>query len=244
MKRNKINWFLELNQGIDLSIFIFGNFEKSILDNAKKLNNQEQLDIIDIGANMGVHSINFARTFPQSKIYSIEPTNYAFNKFLKNLEINPSIINVNPFQIFLSNSIKKPKSIYSSWNLSSKENKHQKHMGILKSVSGASVQSLDDFINQNGIKRKTLIKCDVDGHELSVFESGEKYLYQFKPIIIMELAPYLYKENGYDYSNLLNFFKKLNYEFYSSSSYKKIDDIFEYTHNINDGSSVNIFLND
>ena len=44
-------------------------------------------------------------------------------------------------------------------------------------------------------------------HELSVFESGEKYLYQFKPIIIMELASYLYKENGYDYSNLLNFLK-------------------------------------
>jgi len=241
-KRNKINWFLELNQGIDLSIFIFGNFEKSILNNAKKLNKKEQLDIIDIGANMGVHSINFAKTFPQSKIYSIEPTNYAFKKFLKNLEINPSIINVNPFQIFLSNSIEKPKSIYSSWNLFSEDNKHQKHMGILKSISGASVWSLDDFINHNGIKRKTLIKCDVDGHELSVFESGEKYLNQFKPIIIMELAPYLYKENGYDYSNLLNFFKKINYDFYSASSYKKIDDIFEYTHNINDGSSVNIFL--
>lgn len=35
-ERNKIKWLLELDQGIDLSIFIFGNFEKSILKTVKK----------------------------------------------------------------------------------------------------------------------------------------------------------------------------------------------------------------
>ena len=29
VKRNDINWLLQLNEGIDLSIFIFGNFEIS-----------------------------------------------------------------------------------------------------------------------------------------------------------------------------------------------------------------------
>ena len=115
-------------------------------------------------------------------------------------------------------------------------------MGILKSTSKADSISLDNFVKKMKINRRTLIKIDVDGNELYVFKSAKNYIKKFKPYIIMELAPYLYKENGYNYSNLLNFFKKLNYEFYSSSSYKKIDDIFEYTHNINDGSSVNIFL--
>ena len=27
VSRNGINWFLDLNEGIDLSIYIFGNFE-------------------------------------------------------------------------------------------------------------------------------------------------------------------------------------------------------------------------
>ena len=37
VSRNGINWLLDLNEGIDLSIFLFGNFEKSILRNGKKL---------------------------------------------------------------------------------------------------------------------------------------------------------------------------------------------------------------
>ena len=91
VKRNDINWHLQLNEGIDLSIFIFGNFEKSILKTSKKLIGSRPIDIIDIGSNMGVHSLNFAINFKKSKVYSIEPTDFAFNKLLKNLSLNPSI---------------------------------------------------------------------------------------------------------------------------------------------------------
>ena len=37
VKRNDIRWSLNLNEGIDLSIFLFGKFENSILDVAKYL---------------------------------------------------------------------------------------------------------------------------------------------------------------------------------------------------------------
>ena len=70
VSRNGINWLLDLNEGIDLSIFLFGNFEKSILRNAKKLLKNNELDIIDIGSNMGVHTLNFAKNFQNSKVYS------------------------------------------------------------------------------------------------------------------------------------------------------------------------------
>ena len=242
VERNEIKWSLELDQGIDLSIFLFGNFEKSILDNAKKLMQNDHLDIIDIGANLGVHSLNFAKTFKNSKIYSIEPTDYAFEKFEKNLQLNPNIDNVNLNRLFLSQSSFLPSKIYSSWNVLSKEEKHEKHLGIMKSTSESKVSTLDDFIENKNINRKTLIKCDVDGNELSVFKSGHKYLKNFKPYIIMELAPYLYEENGYNYNDLLNFLKKFDYNFYSASSYKEINDIFDYAKSIKDGSSVNIFL--
>ena len=102
VKRNDINWHLQLNEGIDLSIFIFGNFEKSILKTSKKLIGSRPIDIIDIGSNMGVHSLNFAINFKKSKVYSIEPTDFAFNKLLKNLSLNPSIKNVSTNQYFIS----------------------------------------------------------------------------------------------------------------------------------------------
>ena len=122
---------------------------------------------------MGVHSLNFAINFKKSKVYSIEPTDFAFNKLLKNLSLNPSIKNVSTNQYFISNINTKPREIYSSWNLKSSNPKHLKHYGIKKSASSAKTISLDNFVLKNDINRKTLIKCDVDGHELSVFKSGK-----------------------------------------------------------------------
>ena len=50
-KRNDIIWKLDLNEAIDLSIFIFGKFEPSIHKIVKKLlvDDSKVKDIIDIG---------------------------------------------------------------------------------------------------------------------------------------------------------------------------------------------------
>ena len=58
----------------------------------------------------------------------------------------------------------------------------------------------------------------------------------------MELAPYLYVENGYTLKDLLEYIKLLNYSFFEFDSLKEISNIFEYAKNINDGSSKNIIL--
>tara|TARA_Y100001935_G_C17282008_1_gene498036 strand:- start:875 stop:1687 length:813 start_codon:yes stop_codon:yes gene_type:complete len=240
--RNGINWSLDLNEGIDLSIFIFGNFEKSILKTAKILMPDNQIDIIDIGSNIGVHTLNFAKNFKHSRVYSIEPTNFAYNKLLKNLSLNPSIKNIFTSQYFISERKRIPVDIYSSWDLKVGKNKHKKHMGLKKSTSYAKIISLDEFVEDNKINRKTLIKCDVDGYELSIFKSGQNYFKKYKPIVMMELAPYLYKENGYSTEDFLKYIQKFNYNFFELDNLKKISNIFEYAKNINDGSSKNIIL--
>ena len=40
VRRNGINWLLDISEAIDLHIKIFGNFEKKIVTTAKKLNHQ------------------------------------------------------------------------------------------------------------------------------------------------------------------------------------------------------------
>ena len=241
-KRCGVNWELDINEGIDLSIFVFGKFEDQILSISKYITTNHEIDIIDNGSNIGVHTLRFAKIFNKSKIYSIEPTNYSFNKMKKNLDLNSGIKNILPFQYFLSDQNHKPESTYSSWNLSSGEKRHMQHLGIQKSISEAKVKSLDDFILENNIQRKTLIKCDVDGNEMSVFKSGKDYFKKYKPYIIMELAPYLYQENGYSCDELLKFLSELEYEFYDANTYKKIININDYASKIQTGSSVNIFL--
>lgn len=240
--RDKINWKLDLSEGIDLSIFLFGNFENELILMIEKLSNKKEFDIIDIGANIGVHTLQFAKKFENAKIYSIEPTIFAYEKLKKNVDFNLDLKNrIYLFQTFISNKVL-PKKIFSSWNLSSNEGKHKHHKGIAKSTNGTTLISLDNFIIQNNISKSLIIKCDVDGFELDVFKSGINYLREYKPNIIMELAPYLYTEYGYTKKEIVNFFKSLNYKFYDSKSYKEVEDILSYMNNIKQGSSRNIFL--
>ncbi len=60
--RNSIKWCLDLNEGIDLSIYLFGTSEKKIV-NLRKIftNKNEPLTILDIGANIGSVSLVIAQ---------------------------------------------------------------------------------------------------------------------------------------------------------------------------------------
>lgn len=242
VKRNGINWFLDLNEGIDLSIFLFGKFENSILNASKFLIKNKKIDILDIGCNMGVHTLFFAKVFKKSKIYSIEPTDFAFKKLKKNVSLNKRIKNIKIFQYFLTRKKKIPELVYSSWQLTKQNKKHHKHLGTLKTTKSSKVKTLDKFVKENSIKNKILIKCDVDGNELEVFKSGKDFIKKFKPFIIMELAPYLYPEFGYNVEKLLKLLKQYNYRFYDAKDLNEILNIYEFANKIKDGSSENIFL--
>ena len=109
VKRNDIRWSLNLNEGIDLSIFLFGKFENSILDVAKYLVKKKNIAIVDIGSNMGVHSLRLAKIFNNSSVYSIEPTDFAYNKLSKNVSLNKQIKNIKTFQYFITAKNMKPK---------------------------------------------------------------------------------------------------------------------------------------
>ncbi len=242
VKRNELNWYLDLNEAIDLSIYLTGRFEPSIFNIIKILTARGQYDYIDIGANNGVHSLYFAKEFTNSKIFAVEPTNFSFNKLLKNIELNPEIKDrIIPTQAFITSQKTKPKSVYTSWELNSEENKHSYHLGVKKSLDSCVLITLDQLVEKNKIK-DSIIKCDVDGNELFVFESGKNYISKRKPKIIMELAPYLYSENSYNSSDLFNFFKQFNYKYYEVSSKKEINSIQDFSNAIPVGSSKDIFL--
>jgi FkbM family methyltransferase len=241
-KRSGIYWSLNLNEGIDLSLFLFGKFENSILEVSKYLIKNKNVDILDIGSNMGVHSLRLAKIFKNSIIYSIEPTDFAYKKLLKNVSLNNEIKNIKTSQYFITAKNIKPKKIYSSWELETRNKQHKKHYGTLKTTRYSEAISLDKFLKEKKIDKKILIKCDVDGNELEVFKSGKNFLKKHKPYIIMELAPYLYPEYGYNVNKLLNLLEEYNYKFYDAKNYSEIKNIYKYANNINDGSSENIFL--
>ena len=243
-ERKGLKWDIDLSEAIDLHIFLFGYFEQDIKITAKKMNLNKHKVILDIGANFGVQSLQFASNFNNSKIFAIEPTKYAFEKMIKNFDLNQDFAkNIYPEQIFLSSYNKKlPSGVYSSWNLDINSEQHAKHKGTKKETIDSKIYTLDEFTDLKNIKDVDFIKLDVDGFELDVIKGGSKYLKMFKPPIFMELAPYLYNEYGYSIDELINNLRSLNYEFYDMKKLTKIKDIYSYSKNVNDGSSTNILL--
>ena len=93
VKRKGIYWELDLDEGIDFSIFIFGFFEKETSRALDRLVNKGSV-VIDIGANIGAHTLPLARLVgKKGKVYAIEPTKYAYRKLIKNLSLNNDINN-------------------------------------------------------------------------------------------------------------------------------------------------------
>ena len=141
--RDGIRWILDLNEGIDLSIFLFGTSEKKITNLKHLFKSDAKLTIIDIGANVGSISLPLAKIFNESKIFTIEPTNYAFKKLTKNLNLNKDLKkNIFLNQLFLS-KIKKPKAVWSSWNFDNNKNKHKQHLGTLYSIKKKIIHIFD-----------------------------------------------------------------------------------------------------
>ena len=62
--RNNIKWCLDLNEGIDLSVYLFGTSERKISNLKKLLSRKDNsLTMIDIGANIGSVSLKLAKIF-------------------------------------------------------------------------------------------------------------------------------------------------------------------------------------
>ncbi len=241
IKKNNINWKLDLSEGIDLSIYIFGKFEYEIIETIAKHKLSKKPIFFDIGANIGVQTLQLASYFNNAKVHSFEPTNFGYKKLKNNITLNPDLRkNIYINQNFLSNKKFLPNKIYASWNLKVKKNTHKKHQGSYKNTSNASSLKLDDYIKKNKIKKIDFIKLDVDGHELEVLKSGYNFLRKKKVPIIFEVAPYLYTEHGYTQNDLLRLFKSLKYNFYNINNLKKIDDIDRFFLSIPDGACTTL----
>jgi len=124
--------------------------------------------IIDAGANIGLASIYFANRFPNAQIIAIEPEASNFELLIQNTKY---YTNVQCYQIALSNK--------SGQSLTVKDNGIG-HWGF--SVESASNKvpnnqtissiSLNQIMEQQQLQKLDLVKIDIEGHELELFETN------------------------------------------------------------------------
>ena len=87
-RRGGIVWELDLREGIDFAIYLQGGFEPAALREYRRVVKPGSV-ALDIGANIGSHTLPLAQIVgPSGRVYSFEPTDYAFEKQLRNLSLN------------------------------------------------------------------------------------------------------------------------------------------------------------
>lgn len=225
IKRGGINFEVDLSEGIDLSLFLFGNFQKHIFN---QINLKKDAVVFDIGANFGVMSLKFSQLAENGKIYSFEPTHYAIERLKRNLELNPLLAkNIEIVNSFVSeNNSQNPEiKAFSSWKVDGNAtgNEHPVHFGTSKSTEGTPSVSLDDFCETCQINRLDFIKIDTDGHEFEVFKGAKNALKKLKPIIVFEIGQYVMSEKNITFDFYSNYFNELNYKLIDLMTGKQVN---------------------
>lgn len=216
-RRGGLNWRLDLREGIDFSVFLLGKFEPSVINAYRRLIAPGST-VIDIGANIGSHTLPLAAQVGASgRVVAVEPTLYAFERLVEHIALNPDIAShVTPIQMMLMGSpqAKLATAIESSWPLETPEGAHGEHAGVAKATTGAAVGTLNDLVANLSLDRVDVVKLDVDGYDVEVLRGAKDVLTEFRPIVFFEHSPYVIREKGYRAEELSEILQSAGYTFH------------------------------
>ncbi len=248
VRRRGLNWALDLNEGIDLSIYLLGAYEPRTLAAYTPLIHPGAV-VFDIGANIGAHTLHFAQLAgPQGRVFAFEPTDFACAKLRANLALNPALArSISVHQLFLvaHSTDALPASLPSSWPIARRqEDLDPRHLGRPKALVAATAMTADDFCSAHGITRIDFVKLDVDGHEYSVLQGFRSSLARFRPSILIELAPFIYEgTNAREFDSMIALLAGLGYHFTDANTGRALSsdaDVLRGT--ITPGAGINALL--
>ena len=153
--------------------------ENSIIPFIKKISAKPNV-VIDVGANQG-QFLNLLRSGYRShedySVHCFEPSKYTFDLLVNNCKSSDNVIFKN---LALAQNIGELTLYYPfvGTGYASLTKRSMDHYGLdFKNSETVSVTSLDTYCSNNAIDHISLLKIDVEGHELDVI-LGAKLLFQ------------------------------------------------------------------
>ena len=161
---------------------------------------------IDVGANVGALTLLMAKQCDKGRIIAIEPGPQSYLRLMDNLTLNPKLLElVTICKVGVSD--KKGELFWGE------DPENLGNASLLENTGTlVEVQTLDNIIEENNLKRLDFIKIDVEGMEYEVIKGGINSIRKYHPTIYYEtLEPFRYFR-GFDLYKKI--FDELSFEGY------------------------------
>ena len=184
-----------------------GDWEPYVYDFASMVLG-EHSNAIDLGANIGVHSISFSRLAPHGETFAFEPVNLCFSQLQMNLIIN-GVHNVRAFKMAVTDRTGDmvemealDATVYGD--------------GIVNIANSRIGQGGDSTftvrLDDMHFPKVDLVKIDVQGSELLALAGMEGLIARDRPVFLVEIEEYHLRRSGASSKMLIEFFLSRNYD--------------------------------
>ena len=174
---------------------------------------------LDIGANIGNHSVFFANFF--SNIYSFEPypDSYYLLKFnsknfnnIKTFNFGASDVDENQYMYIATDTTMSRNTLFSDRVEPKKiEQIHPKKIKV-------ELKNLDNLLKENKVKKISFIKIDIEGYEYKALIGLKNTIINDSPIIVLEQWTDAFDEIKKT-TKSIDFLKKNHYKFFYEPNY-------------------------
>ncbi len=192
-----------IEDGIQQELFMsMSYFEKEILDDLESYLRLDSV-IFDVGANIGNHSIYWARRSGGRTVHAFEPVDGTFKMLSRNIELNSLESQIVTYNVALG-------AAEGSARIShyDKENIGATRLSI-SSTWDIKVAPLDGLANS--LDRVDFIKIDTEGFELDVLKGSAQTIDRCKPVIFVEIFE-SNKKKVFEFMRSKGYFLQKQYE--------------------------------
>jgi len=158
---------------------------------------------IDMGAYIGTHTLALVDAVgPKGKVHTFEPQPWAYSGILKTLQKN-NIKNTKVHNVGISSKKGQLRFCSDSSGSSSICSERRPSKKVWAEIYNIPVITLDSL----NLKNISVMKVDVEGHELDALKGAKNTIIQSKPVIVLEV----WKKRGNRLKMITEFLKSINY---------------------------------
>ncbi len=183
------------------------------------------MTVIDIGANIGATTLNFAKKVGSAgKVFSFEPSPYNYRHAFQNISIN-DFRNIK----LINRGLSHEKTTAFLYTANANNSGRQR---LLKEIeentpcekTSIALDTLDNSMVIFSIPPPSLINIDVEGYEFNVLLGGKETILKYKPALFIELDDNNLREQGSTAEELIKLLAQFQYNVINAATGNVVDE--------------------